>query len=376
MEGKRLRMKGRPSQPVDDRYSRFEDMSYPNFLREAERKTETAIVCVVMDQYLRVRENDDLHGLYLALRFFSLVRKQVTESGGIVVKSLGDDVIARFDGSDGSGRAVEAAKRIQVDCRHRNSRLTPDHRITSNIGIDCGDVLDLNGDPHGRPVDVAAYLARLAKGGQVLISSDVHDRAPIGDLCKPADSKSGVEPVARISGKPEERKFRGVKNRVRVFEIAVYAEFGPIGWPLESLVEWKYLHISLTNILQGKEDCLSKLQRYLMQWRGDGLLRAQEHWQSMRQSKRDVYNEFLQNVERWPFVTSDGKAREYLNQTKTLHERVSELLALPSLSAKEADMRESERNHVLGTAHQWYKAISEYQEYAEETIRTFLERSA
>jgi class 3 adenylate cyclase/alpha-beta hydrolase superfamily lysophospholipase len=83
---------------------------------------------------------------------------------GRVVKTMGDGVLARFDGA---GRAVRCAQAIVAEAR----RLGLDVRAGVHLG-DC----ELRGeDLAGMTVHVAARVAALAAGGEVLVTAAVRD---------------------------------------------------------------------------------------------------------------------------------------------------------------------------------------------------------
>jgi class 3 adenylate cyclase/tetratricopeptide (TPR) repeat protein len=88
---------------------------------------------------------------------------------GSIVKSLGDGIMATFDGA---ANAIAAAVEIQTRVRDRNLRVEP--VVGLRIGISTGDVsLDSDGDLHGTPVVEAARLCADATAGQILIADVV-----------------------------------------------------------------------------------------------------------------------------------------------------------------------------------------------------------
>ena len=112
----------------------------------------------------------------------------VDAENGVVVKSLGDGILARFAGA-ASAIAAACAMQQQVD-----------RRFDVRIGISAGDVTLENGDCFGAPVIEASRLCDRAEGGQVLVADLVRKLArgrggyifePVGDL----DLKGMAEPV-------------------------------------------------------------------------------------------------------------------------------------------------------------------------------------
>ena len=101
-----------------------------------------------------------------------LVRKQVTVFGGTEIKSQGDGFMLSFPGAR---RAVLAMIEIQ---RALNSleESDPDRAVRVRMGCHTGEVIvDDVGDLFGKHVIVAARIANLAGGGEILVSTLVKD---------------------------------------------------------------------------------------------------------------------------------------------------------------------------------------------------------
>lgn len=98
-----------------------------------------------------------------------VVRDQVRRHHGHVVKSQGDGFMVVFGEP---GNAVDAALRIQraVSGSSRQLRRTP---VRVRIGIHVGTAVARDGDYFGRNVAMAARVAAVAAGGQVLVSDEV-----------------------------------------------------------------------------------------------------------------------------------------------------------------------------------------------------------
>lgn len=105
-----------------------------------------------------------------------ILRERVDEHG-ILVKSLGDGVMAAFETPDA---AIRAAVGIQEAIRARN-RESPDEPIDVGIGVSCGRPVMTDIDFIGHAVNLAQRLSALAKGGQILITERVRDLAALGE---------------------------------------------------------------------------------------------------------------------------------------------------------------------------------------------------
>jgi class 3 adenylate cyclase/tetratricopeptide (TPR) repeat protein len=99
----------------------------------------------------------------------TLLRAAVEASGGKVVKSLGDGVLASFAGAAdglGAGRAIQGAIA-------RHNRRHPQQALDLRIGVSAGDVTAEDGDVFGTPVIEASRLCAAAAGGTILAADVV-----------------------------------------------------------------------------------------------------------------------------------------------------------------------------------------------------------
>jgi class 3 adenylate cyclase len=108
------------------------------------------------------------------------VTQRVTAAGGRVVSYLGDGFMLCFRSAR---QALLCAISLQRDIEER-AREAPDRAFGVRIGLHTGEVLvDDAGELIGQHVVVAARIAGLAEGGQILVSSLVEQIAsPRGDL--------------------------------------------------------------------------------------------------------------------------------------------------------------------------------------------------
>jgi len=97
-----------------------------------------------------------------------ILRDRIDEYG-IVVKSLGDGIMAAFETP---GQAIGAAVSIQRAIRERN-RETPDEPIDVGIGVSSGTPVMADMDFIGHSVNMAQRLSAIAKGGQIIVTDRV-----------------------------------------------------------------------------------------------------------------------------------------------------------------------------------------------------------
>lgn len=142
-----------------------------------------------------------------------LMTEVVGDMGGRVVGIQGDSFLAELpSGTD----AVIAAIRIQEAVASRHQGRAPD-ALVYRIGINLGDVYDVDGDIHGDGVNIAARLQALAEPGGILVSGAVHDlvrdRIPVDFVF------SGEHALKNITGRV--RAYRAVPRGDR------RSSFGP-----------------------------------------------------------------------------------------------------------------------------------------------------
>jgi class 3 adenylate cyclase len=138
---------------------------------------------------------DRLHRLHERL-----LRDVVEGHNGLVVKGLGDGVLASFAGAaDAVAAAVAAQQAIES-----HSKRNPDERLVLRVGLSAGDVtVEEDGDRIGTPVIEAARICAAAAGGQILAAELVtlltrgrggFRYLPVGEL----ELKGLPEPVAVV----------------------------------------------------------------------------------------------------------------------------------------------------------------------------------
>jgi class 3 adenylate cyclase/tetratricopeptide (TPR) repeat protein len=87
----------------------------------------------------------------------------ITAAGGVVVKSLGDGLMAVFDSA---ADAVGAA----VGCQQAVAAMDGPEPLMIRVGVSVGDVTFEDDDCHGSTVNEAARLCAAAQGGQILVA--------------------------------------------------------------------------------------------------------------------------------------------------------------------------------------------------------------
>ena len=135
--------------------------------------------------------------------------EQIQKYSGTVIKTIGDEIMCTFQTAE---QAVEAAMGMQEgvteDLPDRNPN-TPS-TLTIRVGLHFGPAILESGDVFGDAVNVAARMAGLAKGGQIITTKDTAEQLP------PA-LRSSTRHLDRISVK-------GKAEDIDIFEVIWQAE--------------------------------------------------------------------------------------------------------------------------------------------------------
>ena len=118
----------------------------------------------------------------------------VTEAHkGIVIKKIGDELMCRFDNAD---EALSAARVSQLEIRTLGT--LENTTLAIRAGIHYGEVIEDDDDIFGDAVNVAARMAGIAKGGQIITTADT-----VAELGPELSSQVRQVDVTRVKGKQE-----------------------------------------------------------------------------------------------------------------------------------------------------------------------------
>jgi class 3 adenylate cyclase len=124
-------------------------------------------------------ERGDRDAFRLASRFADLVSRNVAH-GGAVLKTYGDGVMTSHETVDA---ALSCSAAMQEAIRTYNES-HPDEPLSAGIGLSWGMVIHTGDDVFGHSVNLAKRISDVAKGGQIIVSSSVCDRAtPESGFC-------------------------------------------------------------------------------------------------------------------------------------------------------------------------------------------------
>jgi class 3 adenylate cyclase len=130
----------------------------------------------------------------------TITRRLLKENGGAEVKTMGDGFMASFPSVT---KGVECAIALQRAFDERN--VSASEPLNVRVGLNAGEPIEEDGDLFGETVIMAARIAAMAKGGEILSSLGVRE------LC------GGKGFLFADRG---EHAMRGFEDPVRVFEIS------------------------------------------------------------------------------------------------------------------------------------------------------------
>ena len=132
--------------------------------RDVDRILATVMFTDVVGSTDRAATVGDRRWRDLLEKYYAAVRRQLSQFGGVEVKTVGDGMLARFDGP---ARSIRCAQAINA--------AMPDIGLQTRIGLHSGECDLLAGDLGGIAVHIAARVAALADAGEVLVSRTVKD---------------------------------------------------------------------------------------------------------------------------------------------------------------------------------------------------------
>jgi adenylate cyclase len=98
-------------------------------------------------------------------RFESLAHDTVVRRGGRVVKMIGDEVMFAVD---------DAKSGMEIGLSLADAYSDDEGLHDVRVGLSCGDVLQLQGDLYGPPVNLASRIVSIARPRSVVVSETMH----------------------------------------------------------------------------------------------------------------------------------------------------------------------------------------------------------
>lgn len=149
-------------------------------------------------------KNGDQKAQQIIERCLNIVSDTVKDCGGIIIKYIGDEAMCRFANED---NGVKAACKIQEALeKNAANEILPSVRI----GLHYGTAIEKDNDVFGDAVNVAARIAGIAKGKQIITTEDtIKNLSPqYSDITRefdktPIKGKEGETTIYEVMWKPD-----------------------------------------------------------------------------------------------------------------------------------------------------------------------------
>src|SRR5689334_2750193 len=183
----------------------FRDLFASEALRPGEQisvGTLTVLFTDLRNSTQLYRQIGDATAFGRVMNHFDILRKQITEHDGAIVKTIGDAVMAVFRSAADALTAMIEAQRLLAEPGDGAMPLTLKAGLHTGpcIAVTLNDRLDY----FGSTVNMAARLEGLSTGSDVIISGAVHDDARVRNLIE-SQGLSAVEFDMALKGFEDER---------------------------------------------------------------------------------------------------------------------------------------------------------------------------
>ncbi|MBW1890855.1 MAG: guanylyl cyclase, partial [Deltaproteobacteria bacterium] len=140
--------------------------------QEGFKRKLTAILSADVEGYSRLMGEDDEATVRTLTTYREVLTTLIQQHSGNVVDSPGDNLLAEFISVVD---AVQCAVAVQKEIKSRNNELSENRRMQFRIGINLGDVIQVEQRIYGDGVNIAARLEGLSESGGICISRTVFD---------------------------------------------------------------------------------------------------------------------------------------------------------------------------------------------------------
>ena len=146
---------------------------------QAEGSTVTFLFSDIEDSTSLYEKLGDLRAHDVIRIHNEIFRQQIATHRGVEVKALGDSFMVAFPSARRAALCAIAVQRsFAAYCESH-----PDQPLKVRMGLNVGEAINEFADYFGKAVILAARIAALARGGQILVSSTFHDLTTnAGDL--------------------------------------------------------------------------------------------------------------------------------------------------------------------------------------------------
>jgi class 3 adenylate cyclase len=155
-------------------------------------------------------QRGDPRAYHLVRLHFDELRAAADEAGGVVIKNIGDAVMAAFD-SPAEALAGALAMQQRIAALNQRERLSDDERLSLKVGLHSGPCLGVTfndrPDYFGTTVNVAARVQALSRGGDVVFTETI---------CAEAGAQSLIQ-----AHSPEMQRVmvKGIEGELKVYRL-------------------------------------------------------------------------------------------------------------------------------------------------------------
>ena len=311
------------------------------FLRERERidsilqkefNKETTILFTDICGYTEYTEKrGDLSARAMLQRHNDIVFPAIEKHGGVIIKTIGDAVMATFSTPLA---AVKAASEIQNGLYQHNLKAGAGNKIRVKIGVNTGDALMDGGDIFGDAVNVAARIQSKAGKDQILLSQKVYE-----DVCSSVDVLCRLHEKVRVKGKSDPLQLYRVvwKDEDSVLENRPKVRTGAGVVQKEDKPSPEVLHLEVT-----REGNLIKLSAYEQK---PGETSTLKHYEETSVSMEWVNTRCREMVDSLNKVNRSGLiSREILKRGREIGQVFSDELFTQNVKEK---IRDSKAEHMI-----------------------------
>jgi class 3 adenylate cyclase len=144
---------------------------------------------------------DDL-ARQLIMRCINTMSGKIAAYQGTLIKTIGDEIMCTFPSAEA---ALHASCAMQTAVE--NERISNGTSIHIRIGFNYGEVINERNDVFGNTVNVAARVAEITRGGQIMATQAVFDALPV-------DLRSRMRQILRA-------EFKGKQDHFDIYEVVV-----------------------------------------------------------------------------------------------------------------------------------------------------------
>jgi class 3 adenylate cyclase len=155
-------------------------------------RQETVVLLVDLVEAVRLMQEHEAYTVRRWAEFVHIVDAEILpRCGGLMVKSLGDGLLTRFETVP---EAVNAAAEMHRTLAAQNAGFPEDQHFHLRAGVNAAMAWSNGIDYYGKGVNLAARLATLAGPGETIASASAHEQlaAALASLARPGETISSA----------------------------------------------------------------------------------------------------------------------------------------------------------------------------------------